>query len=127
MELLKTLSMAIPAKEIIAAIEKDFPRHERLEKKNFLSYFIGVHPDVSRYEDLIKESLEDTTVKSKHHLWLFHDYELKELRTSLIEISDYVGEKLDIDGFFKGFFIHDRGGVYNIVITVKQYPILSDE
>lgn len=119
--------MAIPVKQIIAAIEKDFPRHELIEKKNSLAHFIGVQPDIYDYENLVKQSLVDITEKSKHYLWQFHGYELEELRASLSELSDYVGQKLDIDGFIGLFSIHERGGIYNIVITVKQYPILSDQ
>lgn len=124
--------MAISTKQFIEAIEKDFPRHELIHERNFSEEkYIGVvlnegftGEGVRYYENSMRDSFLNTSSTFRCYPWKFYDFEIEELRASLVELSNYFGEAFDTDGFFKTFDIRTgEGSYYYIIITIARRPL----
>lgn len=136
----------ITAKEIIAGVEKNFPKQDQMNIKNssdsgiegkikiFYQYVIGLTEKdafgggIDHYRHWMKNKLGEVLPNFHCSPWPFRDHERNDLKEVLTELSDYYDADLDIEKMIKGLNIkEERDNLYFIVITVIQVPILYAE
>lgn len=137
--------MPVTSKEIITAIEKDFPQTDNavtikncsdldLEARvqNGHQYLIGVaHRDpmqaaCERYQYGMRERLNQLGLQCAFSAWSFDDDDLGATKQTLKELSEYFDANIDVDRMIGKLNIgRPKGEMYFIVITIVIIPLIS--
>ena len=138
--------MSNTATAILAHLKKKYAQDELVMIKNCADsnietsvkiqtqYIIGVTPSdklsagISNYEFAMQRKLATVSPNVFCPAWAFDAGEAAAMKTALTELAEKLGADLNVEKIMRQLNINKNGdGLYYIVVTVVQYPIVYVE